>query len=81
MDVLHCRPRAVTWRRARGEGARAAGLSGRMFEPEALGAGPRRGLGAQRRVLYVDFSRGSGSGMGPPAGDTALHRPLTTDVW
>ena len=81
MDVLHCRPRAVTWRRARGEGARAAGLSGRMFEPEALGDGPRRGLGAQRRVLYVDFSRGSGSGMGPPAGDTALHRPLTTDVW
>ena len=35
---------------------RAAGLSGRMFEPEALVAGPRRGLGARRKVLWLELA-------------------------
>jgi len=50
----------------------AGQLCGRMPLPQALDARPRRARRApQRRALWLNFARWRGSGVGPPAGDTA----------
>ena len=57
---------------------RSIGLCGRMPLPKALGARPRRAHGAaQRRALWLNFSRGHGSGVwgGPASAPLPSHRP------
>ena len=48
-----------------------------MCGAEALGAGPRRGLWAQRRVLWIGFARRRGSVSGPAGGRRGPSPPAT----